>query len=81
MPEDELYCYLLQPEEEHDHQCKRATNRIWSKKTYRLREVGEDSGDHVMHYLSDFPERAFVAEELMLIPEGTELSPDYVQKW
>ena len=27
------------------------------------------------------PERAFVSEELMLIPEDTELPPDYVQTW
>ena len=35
----------------------------------------------VMYYLSDGPERAFVSEELMLIPKDTELPPDYVQKW
>ena len=35
----------------------------------------------VMYYLADRPERAFVAEELMLIPEDTELPPDYVQTW
>ena len=29
----------------------------------------------------DRPERAFVSEELMLIPEDTELPPDYVQEW
>ena len=34
LPEDGLYCYLLQPSEEHKDQCKRATDRIWSKKTY-----------------------------------------------
>ena len=39
LPEDGLYCYLLQPGEEHDDQRKRATDRIWSKKTYRLREM------------------------------------------
>ena len=27
------------------------------------------------------PWRAFVSEELMLIPEDTELPPDYVQEW
>ena len=32
-----------------------------------------------MYYLRDGPERAFVSEELMLIPEDTELPPDYVQ--
>ena len=81
LPEDGLYRYLLQPGEEHDDQCKRATDRIWSKKTYRLREIVEDYGNRVMYYLKDRPERAFVKEELMLIPEDTELPPDYVQKW
>ena len=81
LPEDGLYHYLLQPGEKHDDQCKRATNRIWSKKTYRLREIVEDSGNRVMYYLKDEPERAFVSEELMLIPEDTELPPGYVQKW
>ena len=76
-----MYRYLLQPSEEHDDQCKRAMDRIWSKKTYRLREIVEDSGNWVMYYLKDGPERAFVSEELMLIPEDTELPPDYVQKW
>ena len=33
LPEDGLYHYLLQPSEEHDNQRKRATDRIWSKKT------------------------------------------------
>ena len=76
--------YLLQPHEEHNDQCKRATNRIWSKKTYRLREIVEDSGNRVMYYQKDGPERAFVKEELMLIAEDTEdteLPPDYVQEW
>ena len=81
LPEDLLYRYLLQPSEEHDDQRRRATDRIWSKKTYRLREVVKDSGNRVMYYLSDGPERAFVSEELMLIPEDTELPPDYVQNW
>ena len=81
LPEDGLYQYLLQPGEEHDDQRHRATDRIWSKQTYRLREIMEDPGNCVMYYLSDRPERAFVSEELMLIPEDTELPPDYVQKW
>ena len=81
LPEDGLYHCLLQPSEEHDDQQCRAMDRIWSKKTYRLREVVKDSSNHVMYYLSDSPERAFVKEELMLIPEDTELPPDYVQNW
>ena len=81
LPEDGLYRYLLQPGEERDDQRCRAMDGIWSKKTYSLREIVEDSGNHVMYYLSDGPEGAFVSEELMLIPEDTELSPDYVQNW
>ena len=41
----------------------------------------EDSGNRVMYYLSDGPESVFVSEELMLIPEDTEIAPDYIQKW
>ena len=75
-----MYQYLLQPGEENDDQWHRATDRIWSKGTYRLREVVEDEGNHVMYYLSGGPERAFVSEELMLIPENTELPPDYYKR-
>ena len=86
LPEDGLYQYLLQPGEEHDDQQCRATDRIWSKGTYRLREIMENPGNRVMYYLKDGsagprPERAFALEELMLIPEDTELPPDYVQEW
>ena len=81
LPEDGLYRYLLQPSEEHDDQWHRATDRIWSKGTYRLREIAENPGNRVMYYFADGPERAFVSEELMLIPEYTELPPDYIQKW
>ena len=97
LPEDGLYRYLLQPGEEHEDQWRRATDRVWSKGTYRLREIIEDSGNRVMYYLPDGPprtagrgfasrappglERAFVSEELMLIPEDTALPPDYVQEW
>ena len=81
LPEDGLYRYLLQPSEEHDDQRRRATDRVWSKKTYRLKEIVEDAGNHVMYYLLDGPEGALVSEELMLIPEDTELPPDYVQEW
>ena len=76
-----MYRYLLQPGEEHDDQQCRATDRTWSKGTYRLGEIAEIPGNCVMYYLRDRPERAFVSEELMLIPEDTELPPDYVQEW
>ena len=81
LPEDGLYQYLLRPDEEHDDQRRRATDRIWSKGTYRLREIAENPSNRVMYYLRDGPERAFVSEKLMLIPEDSELPPDYVQEW
>ena len=80
LPEDGLYRYLLQPNEEHNDQQHRATDRIWSKGTYRLREIIENPGNHVMYYLRDGPERGFVSEELMLIPEDAELPPGYVHE-
>ena len=40
-----------------------------------------NSGNCMMYYLSNGPERAFVSEEPMLIPEDTELPPDYIQEW
>ena len=89
LPDYGLYQYLLRPGEEHDNQQCRATDRLWSKGTYRLREVVKDPGNRVIYYLSEGPkgptssgpERAFVSEELMLIPEDTELPPDYVRNW
>ena len=59
LPEDGLYQYLLQPSEEHNDQRCRATDRIWSKASYRLREIAENPGNRVMYYLADRPERAF----------------------
>ena len=49
----------------------------------------ENPGNRVMYYLREVgpqdllngPDRAFVSEELMLIPGNTELPPDYVQEW
>ena len=81
LPEDGLYRYSLQPGEKHDDQRHRAMDRIWSKKTYRLRGIVKDLDNCVMYYLKDGPERTLVSEELMLIPEDTELLPDYSQKW
>ena len=81
LPEDRLHQYLLQPSKEHDDQCKRASDTIWLKGTYRLSAFMSSHGYRVMYYLNTGPERAFMKEELMLIPEDTELLPDYVQKW
>ena len=81
LPTDGLYRYLLQPGEEHGDQKHRATDKNWSKDTYRLSEIVENPGQRVLYYLSEGPQRAFVREELMLIPEVTELPPDWVKEW
>ena len=81
LPEDGLYRYLLQPGEEHNDQRYRETDGIWSKASYRLREIAESPGNSMMYYLLDGPDIAFVSEELMLILEDTELPPDYIQEW
>ena len=52
LPEDGLYRYLLQLGEAHNDQWHRATDRIWSKGTYRLREIVENPGNRVMYYAS-----------------------------
>ena len=49
------------------------------KGNLQIERIIENPGNHEMYYLRDGPERAFVSEELMLIPEDTELPPDYVQ--
>ena len=80
LPKVGLYHYLLKPGKEHNDKCNKATDRIWSKKTYRLSEITFSSGNRVMYYLADGPEGAFIKEELLFIPEDRELPPDFVQK-
>ena len=58
LSEDGLYRYQLQLSEEHDDQRRRGTDKIWSKGTYRLREIVENHGNRVMYYLLNGPERA-----------------------
>jgi len=81
VPADGLYRYLYQPGEEHGDQKRRATDKVWSKSTYRLDKIIENPGQRVLYYLAGGPERAFVREELLLTPENTELPPDHVKEW
>ena len=81
LPEDGLYRYLYQPGELEGGQQRRATDMIWSWNTFRLDRIIQDEGQRVLYYLRDGPKRSFVREELMLIPEETQLPPDYVQNW
>ena len=81
LPEDGLYRYLYQAGELEGGQQRRATDMIWSWNTFRLDKIIQDKGERVLYYLRDGPKRSFVREELMLIPEETQLPPDYVQGW
>ena len=80
-PEDGLYRYLLEPGEENTDTKRRATDNIWSRKTYRLDRIIENPGQRVLYYIADGPQRAFVREELMSIPEDTEVPPEWVKEW
>ena len=64
LQQDGLYRYLLMPGEEHDDTRKRATDRIWSKKVYRMVKVVEDNDNRAMYFLRDGLNRRFVSEEL-----------------
>ena len=59
LPEDRLYHYLLQPGDEHDDKHKRATDRIWSEKTYRLSKIVSSASNQVMYHLTDGLESFF----------------------
>ena len=81
-PEDGLYRYLYQPGELEGGQQRRATDMIWSWNPVRIDRIVENEGQRVLYYLADgAPKRAFVREELMQIPEGTEVPPEYVKEW
>ena len=81
LPEDGLYRYLYQPGELEGGQQRRATDMIWSWNTFRLDKIIQDEGERVLYYLRDGPKRSFVREELMWVPEETQLPPDSVQIW
>ena len=58
-----------------------ATDMIWSWNTFRLDRIVKNPGQRVLYYLAEGPQRAFVHEELMLIPEDTEVPPEWVNEW
>ena len=81
LPKDGLYRYLYQHGKQHKNQRRRATDLNWSKDNFRLDGIVQGPDNRVLYYLKDGPKRAFVREELMLKPEDTELSPEYVKDW
>ena len=49
LPEDGLYRYLYQPDEQHGDQKRRATDLLWSKNTYRLDRIVQEPGNRVLY--------------------------------
>ena len=81
LPEDGLYHYLYQPDEQHEDQRRRATDFIWSKNTYRLGRIVENQGNHILYYLKDGPNRLLAKEKLMHFAEDTQVPPEWVSEW
>ena len=81
LPEDGLYRYLYQPSEQHGDQKRQATGFIWSKNTYRIDRIVQETGNRVLYYLQDGSDRAFVREELMHICEDTQVPPHWMSEW
>ena len=50
------------------------------KKTYRLDRIVQEPRNCVLYYLQDGLDGAFVSEELMRIPEDTQVPPEWVSK-
>ena len=63
LPEDGLYRYLYQPGKQHGDQNKRTIDFIWSKNTYRLGRIVQESGNRVLYYLQDGPDRELFLEK------------------
>jgi hypothetical protein len=57
---------------------RRTTDPYWSITTHEVRKAVQSSGAPAVYYLEDGPQRGFVREELMLVPDSTELPPDKI---
>ena len=70
--------YLYSPEEAENDTRRRATDPIWSIKTYYIKNVMITENQPVLYYLENGPTRSFVREELQVVPIDTELLPKNV---
>ena len=80
LPKDGLYRCLYQPGKQRGDRKRWTTDLISSKNTYPLDRTIQEPGYRVLHYLQGGPDRAFVREELMHIPEDTQVPPDWVSE-
>ena len=73
--------YLYQPGELEGGERRRATDPIWSLNTYEIRQVFKSNNNSpIVYYLHDSksspaPKRGFVREELLVVPDDTQLPP------
>ena len=73
--------YLYQPGELEGGERRRATDPIWSLDFYEIRQVFKSNNNSpIVYYLHDSnsspaPKRGFVREELLVIPDDTQLPP------
>ena len=76
LPPGVLVRYLYAPGEGEGGERRRATDPIWSLGVYYLSQSVVSSHQPVLYYLSTgAPKRGFVREELLVVPNDTELPP------
>jgi hypothetical protein len=78
---DILIRYLLEPSDLEGNR-RRAGDMNWSQQIYRIRKALIQKDQPILYWLIDdngkSPERSFVNEELLIIPDDTELPPQWV---
>ena len=73
--------YLLAPGELEGGERRRATDPIWSIQVYNLSRSVVSHNQPVLYYLEDGPRRSVSLEKsLQVVPEDTELPPNFVLK-
>lgn len=75
---DDQVRYLYAPGELEGGDRRRATDPIWSLKTYYVDRIFHPPDSPTLFFLNGGPARSFVRQELMIVPENTELPPNNV---
>ena len=70
-----LVRYLLRRGEHEGGETRRATDPIWSWKSYYIDSIVSEKDQPILYYLQDGPKRSFVREELRVLPEDTQDPP------
>ena len=80
LPSNMKVRYLYEPGELEGGERRRASDPIWSLETYSIDSVVKTPGDPTLYYLTEgAPRRGFVRQELMIVPQDTQLPPDTVK--